>query len=66
MTKTKQPRQARLLPKQNRDMRGSFNLCEQASVEQDPVKLQELVKEIDDLSEAKNARSKDNAPPESV
>jgi len=31
-------------------------LCEQAAVEQDPAKLQKLIKEINDLLEAKNAR----------
>jgi hypothetical protein len=33
-------------------------LCEQASTEQDPEKLHELVKEINDLLEAKEARLK--------
>jgi hypothetical protein len=33
-------------------------LCEQASVEQDPEKLHKLIKEINDLLEAKEARLK--------
>jgi hypothetical protein len=33
-------------------------LCEQASKEQDPVKLHQLIKEINDLLEAKEARLK--------
>jgi hypothetical protein len=33
-------------------------LCEQASVEQDPNKLQELITEINDLMEAREARLK--------
>jgi hypothetical protein len=36
-------------------------LCEQAAIEQDPEKLHELVKEINDLLEAKEARLKDPA-----
>jgi hypothetical protein len=39
-------------------------LCEQASTEQDPVKLHQLVKEINDLLAAKEARLKD-VPPKS-
>jgi hypothetical protein len=35
-------------------------LCEQASVEQDPEKLHQLVKEINDLLEAKEIRLKGN------
>jgi hypothetical protein len=34
------------------------NLCEQAAVEQDPVKLHQLIKQINDLLEAKEARLK--------
>ena len=37
-------------------------LCEQASVEQDPKKLHELIREINDLLEAKEARLKNNSP----
>jgi hypothetical protein len=37
-------------------------LCEQAAVEQDPKKLHELIKEINDLLEAKEARLKGNPP----
>jgi hypothetical protein len=37
-------------------------LCEQASVEQDPKKLHELITEIDDLLEAKEARLKGSPP----
>ena len=37
-------------------------LCEQAAVEQDPKKLHELIKEINDLLEAKEARLKGNLP----
>ena len=37
-------------------------LCEQAAVEQDPKKLHELIKEINDLLEAKQARLKGNPP----
>lgn len=37
-------------------------LCEQAAVEQDPVKLHKLIKEISDLLEAKEARLKGNPP----
>ena len=33
-------------------------LCEKAAVEQDPVKLRELVKEISDLLESKQKRVK--------
>jgi hypothetical protein len=33
-------------------------LCEQASKEQDPVKLHKLIKEINDLLEAKEQRLK--------
>jgi len=36
-------------------------LCEQAAIEQDPEKLHKLVKEINDLLEAKEARLKDPA-----
>jgi ABC-type Zn uptake system ZnuABC Zn-binding protein ZnuA len=35
-------------------------LCEQASVEQDPAKLHELIKEINDLLEAKEASLRRN------
>ena len=35
-------------------------LCEQAAIEQDPKKLHELIKEINDLLEAKEARLKGN------
>ena len=34
------------------------NLCEQAAVEQDPVKLHQLIRQINDLLEAKEARLK--------
>jgi hypothetical protein len=37
-------------------------LCELASKEQDPAKLHELIKEINDLLEAKEARLKGNQP----
>ena len=37
-------------------------LCEQASVEQDPKKLHELIKQINDLLEAKEARLNGNRP----
>ena len=37
-------------------------LCEQAATEQDPIKLHRLVKEINDLLEAKEARFKGNPP----
>ena len=37
-------------------------LCEQAAVEQDPVKLHKLIKEINDLLEAKETRLKGNQP----
>jgi len=37
-------------------------LCEQAAVEQDPKKLQELIKEISDLLAAKESRLKGNSP----
>jgi hypothetical protein len=37
-------------------------LCEQASVEQDPKKLHELIKEINDLLAAKEARLKGSPP----
>jgi hypothetical protein len=37
-------------------------LCEQAAVEQDPVKLHKLIKEINDLLEAKEVRLKSNSP----
>ena len=37
-------------------------LCKQASVEQDPKKLHELIREINDLLEAKEARLKNNSP----
>ena len=40
-------------------------LCEQAASEQDPQKLVELVKEINALLEAKNARLRGNAPAKS-
>jgi hypothetical protein len=33
-------------------------LCEQAAIEQDPVKLHQLISEINDLLEAKEARLK--------
>jgi len=36
--------------------------CEQAAVEQDPKKLHELIREINDLLEAKEARLKNNSP----
>ena len=36
-------------------------LCEQASVEQDPKKLQELIKEINDLLEAKRQSERRSA-----
>jgi hypothetical protein len=41
-------------------------LCEKAAVEQDPVKLRELVKEISDLLEAKQKRLKGTAPTQSA
>jgi hypothetical protein len=37
-------------------------LCEQAAVEQDPAKLHQLIKEINDLLEAKESRLKGNPP----
>jgi hypothetical protein len=37
-------------------------LCEQAAGEQDPKKLHELIKEINDLLEAKEVRLKGNPP----
>jgi hypothetical protein len=37
-------------------------LCEQAAIEQDPKKLHELITEINDLLEAKEARLKNNSP----
>jgi hypothetical protein len=37
-------------------------LCEQASVEQDPKKLHELIREINELLEAKETRLKGNPP----
>ena len=37
-------------------------LCEQASKEQDPVKLHKLIKEINDLLEAKEQRLKGVSP----
>jgi hypothetical protein len=37
-------------------------LCEQASKEQDPAKLHKLIKEINDLLEAKEARLKGKPP----
>ena len=37
-------------------------LCELASKEQDPAKLHELIKEINDLLEAKERRLKGNPP----
>ena len=37
-------------------------LCEQASKEQDPTKLHKLIKEINDLLEAKEARLKGKPP----
>jgi hypothetical protein len=37
-------------------------LCEQASTEQDPTKLHQLIKEINDLLAAKEARRKGNPP----
>jgi hypothetical protein len=36
--------------------------CEQAAVEQDPKKLHELIREINDLLKAKEARLKGNSP----
>lgn len=33
-----------------------FQLCQQAAVEQDPIRLLQLIKEINDLLEAKEAR----------
>lgn len=33
-----------------------FQLCQQAAVEQDPIKLLQLIKEINDILEAKEAR----------
>ena len=37
-------------------------LCEQAAVEQDPKKLHELIREINELLEAKEARLKGSSP----
>lgn len=37
-------------------------LCEQASKEQDPAKLHKLIKEINDLLEAKENRLKGSSP----
>jgi hypothetical protein len=37
-------------------------LCEQAAVEKDPVKLHALIKKINDLLEAKEARLRGAAP----
>ncbi len=37
-------------------------LCEQAATEQDPKKLHQLIKEINDLLEAKEARLKGHPP----
>ena len=37
-------------------------LCEQASVEQDPAKLHQLIKEINDLLEAKESRLRGGPP----
>ncbi len=37
-------------------------LCEQAAVEQDPKKLHELIKEINELLEAKETRLKGSPP----
>jgi hypothetical protein len=39
------------------------NLCEQAAVEQDPVKLHQLTRQINDLLEAKEARLKSRPRP---
>jgi hypothetical protein len=39
-------------------------LCEQAAVEQDPEKLHQLVKEINELLEAKESRLKGAVPPD--
>jgi hypothetical protein len=39
-------------------------LCEQAAVEQDPVKLHQLIKEINDLLEAKETRLKGAPAPD--
>jgi hypothetical protein len=41
-------------------------LCEQASKEQDPVKLHQLIKEINDLLEAKEQLLKRDLPPKAV
>lgn len=38
-------------------------LCEQASTEQDPEKLHELIREINLLMEAKEQRLKGQSPP---
>ena len=38
------------------------DLCEQASKGQDPKKLHELIREINDLLKAKEARLKGNSP----
>jgi hypothetical protein len=38
------------------------DLCEQASKEQDPAKLHELIKEINRLLDQKEARLKGNQP----
>ena len=37
-------------------------LCEQAAVEQDPAKLHQLIKEINDLLEAKEIRLQGGSP----
>jgi hypothetical protein len=38
-------------------------LCEQAATEQDSAKLMKLIKEIDELLEAKSQRLKQEQPP---
>ena len=43
------------------DERWKF-LCEEASTEQDPVRLGELIKEINDLIQKKQVRLKANEP----
>jgi hypothetical protein len=37
-------------------------LCEKASKGQDPVKLHQLIRELNDLLEAREARMKDTSP----
>jgi hypothetical protein len=44
------------MPLQGRNEERWFQLCGQAAVEQDPVKMLALVTEINDLLEAKEAR----------